>query len=662
MLNRLNIMQKTLLGFGMVLLLMVISSGVAWNGLSGATTGFQDYRKLARDSNFCSDIADGMMQIQFTAKNFDITSDPRFVERFKQVRSDLEKLLVEADERISDPEQQAMVTEIRQLVQQYEVAFDDMATARELRSKVQREVLDVEGPNMERNLLQVMQTAKTDDNVEAAATAGQTLSIVMQLRLAANRFIQNPTADNLQRTLAVGDKLETELEKLKSTLKSNERKQLVDATLASSQLYQPKFQELAQALIEERRLVRDEWDTLGPRVAVTTAKLRETIQGLQNELGPQVDSSNRATLVMVASVCVIAVILGVLVAILQSRAIVLPIRKVMGILGAVSTGDLRQRVDVNAQDEIGSMSKSLNTMVDNLQKAMTALTRNSEAIAQSAHSMSNTADSMSNVSSNTKSQSTSAAAAAEELSVNMRNMSAAATQMSTNMDSVASAVEEMSISIGQIANNMEQASNVSAEANRLADNSRDRLTELRQAASEIGGVVELIQDIAEQTNLLALNATIEAARAGESGKGFAVVAEEVKELARQTAKATEDIERRVLGIQEASGESLSSIDAIREVVMKMNHISQEVAAAIEEQSATTQEIAGSVAQTNSAVRMVTQSVSESATAGEEIARSVTSVDKSAYEVSQGAGQTKNCSGILSGISSDLQTLVAQFQI
>ncbi|GAA4431692.1 methyl-accepting chemotaxis protein [Bremerella cremea] len=181
-------------------------------------------------------------------------------------------------------------------------------------------------------------------------------------------------------------------------------------------------------------------------------------------------------------------------------------------------------------------------------------------------------------------------------------------------------------------------------------------------ASEIGGVVELIQDIAEQTNLLALNATIEAARAGESGKGFAVVAEEVKELARQTAKATEDIERRVLGIQDASGESLSSIDAIREVVMKMNHISQEVAAAIEEQSATTQEIAGSVAQTNSAVRMVTQSVSESATAGEKIARSVTSVDKSAYEVSQGAGQTKNCSGVLSGISSDLQTLVAQFQI
>ncbi|GAA4431686.1 hypothetical protein [Bremerella cremea] len=192
-----------------------------------------------------------------------ITSDPKFVTQFQQSRADLELLLAVADERISAPEQQALVNDIRQLVGQYEVAFKDMGVARDLWVKTQREVLDTEGPKMESNLLQVMQTTKADDNVEAAATAGVALSTVMQLRLAANKFLQNPNADSLQGTLTVGDKLESELEGLK------------------------------------------------------------------------------ATLVMVAAVCVVALVLGVLVAVLQSRSIVLPIR--MGILGAVSTGGLRQR-------------------------------------------------------------------------------------------------------------------------------------------------------------------------------------------------------------------------------------------------------------------------------------------------------------------------------
>ena len=146
------------------------------------------------------------------------------------------------------------------------------------------------------------------------------------------------------------------------------------------------------------------------------------------------------------------------------------------------------------------------------------------------------------------------AAAAEQMSANMSIMSASTEQMSGNVKAVASAVEQLTASINEIAKSAEQAATVANSAAGLAKAGNTTIGDLGTAAGEIGKVIEVIQDIAEQTNLLALNATIEAARAGDAGKGFAVVATEVKELARQTAAATEDIRRRIGGIQTSTGQ------------------------------------------------------------------------------------------------------------
>ncbi|EAQ82445.1 methyl-accepting chemotaxis protein [Blastopirellula marina] len=662
MLNRLSLTKKTIFGFAAVLLLMVIAAGVAWSGLSSAATGFARYRKLARDSNFCSDLQDSMMLARFSAKNFDIYGRESDVKKFDERRDEMLALLEEARTRINNPERRALVGEIEKMIVEYDAAFAQVISSRKLRDSKQRDVLDVQGPLMSEKLVAIMNSAQADGDAEAATTAGIALNKLMGIRLSIYKYLDSALPAHRQATTEYLSAMGQDLDKLDAELQNPERRELLTQTKAAKQSYVAAYETMADALKSERELMTGRLDVIGPAVATKSVELKASITGEQDLLGPQLQASNQATLWSVAIVSAVALVLGILIAVLLSRSIILPIRKVMLILNSVAQGDLRQRLTVESEDEIGVMSNSLNTVVNQLQTAMVALASNADEIARSAGDMNDTAASMSSVSTDTKSQSTSAAAAAEEMSANMRTISASATQMSTNMDSVASAVEEMSISVNEIARNTEQANQVADEANHLAEGSRQRLGQLGEAASEIGKVVELIQDIAEQTNLLALNATIEAARAGDAGKGFAVVAEEVKQLARQTATATEDIRKRVGGMQEASYESIESIEAIRKVVSSLSQISRGIAAAVEQQSTATHEIANNVAQSSTAARQVSQAVTESAAAGEEISRNVISVDRGAFRVSEDAGRTKTSSEQLSGISLKLQSLVGQFQV
>ncbi len=203
---------------------------------------------------------------------------------------------------------------------------------------------------------------------------------------------------------------------------------------------------------------------------------------------------------------------------------------------------------------------------------------------------------------------------------------------------------------------------MAGNAAQLVTASNTQIRELGGAADEIGKVIELIQNIAEQTNLLALNATIEAARAGDAGKGFAVVATEVKELARQTASATEDIRKRVEGIQGSTGLAVKSIGDISEVVKQVNELSQTIASAVEEQSITTREIGKNMLQSSTAAQMVARGVAESATATHEITQNIVRVDKAAKQAAVGAAQTQTAGRELSQVADQLQSLVAQFTV
>ncbi|MBN1851368.1 MAG: methyl-accepting chemotaxis protein [Pirellulales bacterium] len=329
---------------------------------------------------------------------------------------------------------------------------------------------------------------------------------------------------------------------------------------------------------------------------------------------------------------------------------------------AQGDGDLTKRLEVTTKDEIGEVAKWFNIFVEKLQGIIRELADNARTLAGSSTELSATATQLASGAEETTHQSATVASAAEEMSTNMNNMAAATEQMTANVKTVASATEEMTTSIAEIAKNAEQASSVAASAATMAASSNETIGQLGTAADEIGKVIVVIQDIAEQTNLLALNATIEAARAGDAGKGFAVVATEVKELAKQTAEATEDIRARIEGIQKSSGEAVDSIAKISDVIQQVNEISHTIASAVEEQSATTREIALNVAQTSSAADMVSASVTQSASASKEITETIVGVDQAAKQTAQGAAQTQTAGVELSRLSEKLQSLVGQFQV
>jgi len=357
---------------------------------------------------------------------------------------------------------------------------------------------------------------------------------------------------------------------------------------------------------------------------------RRQIDSAAAELAP----SYRRNLIFLVALSVAGIALVALIGGWIARLIVRPLRRVSGVLAAVAEGDLTQTVEVRSKDEVGEMAESVNRATNAMRVAISMMANTSTALADSANQQETTRTQITTSAEATSTQAGIAAAAAEQVTRNVQTVSAGS--------------EELGASIREIAQNANDAAQVASEAVEVAETTNRTVSKLGESSVEIGNVVKVITTIAEQTNLLALNATIEAARAGDAGKGFAVVASEVKDLAQETAKATDDISRRVAAIQTDTTNAVAAIGEISRIIARINDYQVTIASAVEEQTATTSEM--------------NRNVNEAAIGSAEIATNIASVAAAAHTTTNAGMESQQAHAELIRMSDEVQAVAARFQI
>jgi methyl-accepting chemotaxis protein len=371
--------------------------------------------------------------------------------------------------------------------------------------------------------------------------------------------------------------------------------------------------------------------TIVERIDAASAAASQAAKAASSEAQDAYESARALTLAAIVCAVVLALAIGLLIA----RSVRRPVQYMREVLGQVADGDLSVRAgSVGGGAELGEMARSLDTTLDALGSVFGLVNASTTRLAEASGQLNTAADAM--------------AVNAQTAAAQADGVVASAGAVASSVDTVATGSSQMESAIREIAHNATEAARVAHQAVGVAEATTQTVGKLGDSSEEIATVIKLINGIAEQTNLLALNATIEAARAGEAGKGFAVVASEVKELAQETARATEDISKRVEAIQADTAGAVDAISQISSVIAEINNFQATIAAAVEEQTATTNEM--------------NRNVAEAATGTQGIAAAISGLAAGSQETSQRVADAQRAAGELARMSGELQDAVSRFRV
>jgi methyl-accepting chemotaxis protein len=582
--KNMSLRAKLIGGFATVILLLIVVSLVGFNALNNASSGFTQYREMARDANLSGRLQANMLMVRMNVKDFIITGSEKDKQQYQEYLEKMKGFLETAQKEINAPDRAKKIDAVDGAHLKYDEGFKQVVAFMDQRNHLVKDVLDVRGPLMEKNLTRIMESAQQDGDMIAAFNSGIAMKHLLLARVYMAKFLDTNQQAAADRVITEFGKMTDNLKILDRELQNPQRRKMLATVKTAQKEYVAAFNRLVNVIVERNTIISHTLDKIGPRIAALVEEVKLDIKSVQDEIGPRLQASNQKAEVSIVSVSVVALLAGIALVFFTTRSVTTQLggdpSEIADVARHIAEGNLV--IDFKSSGDGSSVGvyHDMETMTANLKQMFTDINGGVETLTTAATELSAISEQMTQGVQVASDKSNTVSAASEEMTANMSTVAAAMEQSATNTNMVATASEEMSSTIGEIAQNAEKARGISDEAAHKASSASENMNQLGNAANAIGKVIETITDISEQVNLLALNATIEAARAGEAGKGFAVVANEIKELAKQTAAATGDIKEKIQGIQGTTATTVDQISEINQVINDVNSVVTNIATSV----------------------------------------------------------------------------------
>nr|WP_319514605.1 methyl-accepting chemotaxis protein [uncultured Cohaesibacter sp.] len=649
-LKRLKIGHRIFIGFLVVIAVLNGVSFFAAQALNKLDTNFERYGDFAGDSIIATELQTQLVELQLSAREYLAQPSKKNVDRFKQRYDDLQQLLATAHDEIEDPARVKLLESIDFNVEDYDIGFDTLVALMNKRNELVNKTLAEISDDIDTKIDAIDNTIANSLDLGLSIYAVDIRESMLLARVNLMKFIDDGKEDSLAAASSHLDALRVAVRKIRDATVNEDLKTALIRLSSRVDDYKSMMASL-QNTIAERNMVREQTlDTRATEILTASREIVSTVSSDSAAVEATVKSNFKSTTEMLILATIVSVLVGIGCALLISRGITKPLLAITAAMKQLAAGQLDLDVPGKERgDEIGEMSVALEVFKQNalrtkeLEQTQEENQRRAEVEKRAMmgkmaddfnEHIGGIIDTVSNASEELSSNAQAMADVSEQTEKQVSEASVASAQTSGNVQTVATATEEMTSTIGEISLQVQQASGSARDAVHKVDATNQMMEMLAHNSNKIGEVVEMISKIAEQTNLLALNATIESARAGEAGKGFAVVAGEVKALAGQTAKATDEIALQINEIQSATEKASLSMNDVSQVIQRLDEFTATIASAMEQQNAATSEISSSIHQAAQGTEIVDNSINSVSKASQEASQASSHVMVAARELAK----------------------------